>query len=313
MFKSFLKLVRWPNLVFIVLTQLLFSYAIIQPAFQQAHLKPNIHGLYFILLVIASVIIAAGGYIINDYFDINIDSINKPEKLVVDKVFNRRWVLAWHLILSFVGIVIGFYIDRRTGVMMLGFANFICVLLLFFYSISLKKKLLIGNILIALLTAWVVLVITWCESRFYINALQNEITIDLSRITRLTFLYAGFAFVISLIREVIKDMEDIEGDRRYSCKTMPIVWGINASKVFIAVWLIVLIAALTIVQVYAIQLKWWLSIVYTVGFVVIPLILIFRELYKAKITEDYHKLSSYVKWVMFTGILSMFFFKYYSM
>lgn len=313
MFKPFLKLVRWPNLVFIVLTQLLFSYAIIQPAFQQAHLKPNIHGLYFILLIIASVFIAAAGYIINDYFDINIDSINKPQKLIVDKVFNRRWVLAWHLILSFTGIGIGFYIDRKTGVMMLGFANIICALLLFFYSISLKKKLLIGNIVIAILTAWVVLVITWCESRFYINALRNEVPIDLNKITRLTFLYAGFAFVISLIREVVKDMEDIEGDRRYGCKTMPIVWGINASKVFIAVWLIVLIAALVIIQIYAIQLKWWFSIGYTVVLVILPLVLIIGKLYQAKNASDYHQLSSWVKWIMLTGILSMIFFKYYSM
>lgn len=313
MFKPFLKLVRWPNLVFIVLTQLLFSYAIIQPAFQQAHLKPNIHGLYFILLIIASVFIAAAGYIINDYFDINIDSINKPQKLIVDKVFNRRWVLAWHLILSFTGIGIGFYIDRKTGVMMLGFTNIICALLLFFYSISLKKKLLIGNIVIAILTAWVVLVITWCESRFYINALRNEVPIDLNKITRLTFLYAGFAFVISLIREVVKDMEDIEGDRRYGCKTMPIVWGINASKVFIAVWLLVLIAALIIVQIYAIQLKWWFSIGYTVVLVILPLVLIIRKLYQAKNASDYHQLSSWVKWIMLTGILSMIFFKYYSM
>lgn len=313
MYKAFLKLVRWPNLVFIIITQVLFSYAIIQPAFQQAQLKPNIHGLYFILLVIASVFIAAAGYIINDYFDINIDSINKPEKLIVDKIINRRWVLAWHLVLSLIGVGIGFYIDRKTGVMMLGFANMISVVLLFFYSISLKKKLLIGNILISILSAWVVLVITWCESRFYINALKSDIVIDLNKITRLTFLYAGFAFIISLIREVIKDLEDMEGDRRYGCKTMPIVWGINASKVFIAVWLIVLIASLIIIQVYAIQLKWWLSIVYTMLFVIIPLFKIFKELYKAKTPQDYHQLSIWVKWVMLSGIVSMIFFKYYSL
>jgi 4-hydroxybenzoate polyprenyltransferase len=313
LYKAFLKLVRWPNLVFIIITQVLFSYAIIQPAFQQAQLKPNIHGLYFILLVIASVFIAAAGYIINDYFDINIDSINKPEKLIVDKIINRRWVLAWHLVLSLIGVGIGFYIDRKTGVMMLGFANMISVVLLFFYSISLKKKLLIGNILISILSAWVVLVITWCESRFYINALKSDIVVDLNKITRLTFLYAGFAFIISLIREVIKDLEDMEGDRRYGCKTMPIVWGINASKVFIAVWLIVLIATLIIIQVYAIQLKWWLSIVYTMLFVIIPLFKIFKELYKAKTPQDYHQLSTWVKWVMFSGIVSMIFFKYYSL
>lgn len=300
---------RWPNLVFIIITQTLFVFAIVHPILNNAGVAPIIHGWYFVLLVASSVLIAAAGYIINDYFDLNIDQVNKPAKLVVDKIISRRWVILWHLVLSIIGIAIGFYIDLVTRVRLLGVANTICVLLLFVYSISLKKKLLSGNVAISLLTAWVILVVTWCEAA---NLLKSEdIGSYTEKITRITFLYAGFAFVISLIREVVKDMEDIEGDRRFGCHTMPIAWGLNASKVFVAVWLVVLIASLAIVQVYVLQFKWWLSAAYCIFLIVLPLLYIFKKLFTAANSKDFHSLSSLIKLIMFTGILSMAFFRIY--
>ncbi len=304
-----MRLVRWPNLVFIALTQLLFVYCVIMPVYSNAGAIPVIYGWNFVLLCLSSVLIAAAGYIINDYFDLDIDRVNKPDKLVVDKIIHRRWTIIWHLILSIAGIAIGFYLDITTKIFLLGVCNFICVMLLFIYSISFKKKLLIGNIIISLLTAWVILVVAWCENNNLING-HNNLRVD--KILRETFLYAGFAFIISLIREVVKDMEDIEGDRRYGCKTMPIVWGINATKVFVAVWLIVLIAVLIIVQLYAVSLKWWLSIIYCLILIIAPLLYIFQKLFTARTSKDFHSLSSLIKLVMFTGILSMFFFKYYA-
>lgn len=274
-----------------------------------AGVVPNIHGIYFILLIISSVIIAAAGYIINDYFDLNIDLINKPDKLVVEKIISRRWVIFWHLLFSIAGIIIGFYIDWKTNVRFLGLANFGCVSLLFLYSISLKKKLLSGNIVISALTAWVILVIGWCETSNLLQA--NLIGSFTEKITRISFLYAGFAFVISLIREVVKDMEDMEGDRRYGCNTMPIAWGINVTKVFLAVWLIVLTSALLIVQFYVLVFKWWWSAIYCILLIIIPLLYIFKMLYSVNTSKDYHRLSSFIKLVMFTGILSMIFFRLY--
>ena len=307
--KAFLNLVRWPNLVFIALTQLLFAYAIIHPIFTHEGLVANISGWYMMLLVLASVFIAAAGYIINDYFDLNIDQVNKPDKLVVEKIISRRWVIVWHLVLSVLGILIGFYIDFTTSVRFLGVFNAACVLLLFIYSISLKKKLLAGNVLIALLTAWTILVVSWCEaSNLLTPAAIGSFT---EKITRITFLYAGFAFVISLIREVIKDMEDIEGDRRFGCTTMPIAWGINATKVFVGVWLVVLISALSIVQFYVLQFRWWWSAIYCIIFTIAPLIYVFKKMFPAYSPAHYHKLSSWIKLIMLTGILSMIFFRIY--
>lgn len=311
---AFLKLIRWPNLLFIALTQALFLYCIEQPIFSQASLSTNVHGKYFVLLMLASVFIAAAGNIINDYFDLNIDRINKPNKVVIDRAVKRRSAILWHLLLSGLGIAFGFYIDWFTGVRFLGLANMASVLLLFFYSVSLKKKFLIGNVLISLLTAWVILVITYCETNHLLNVFRKGTSLEVDKLSRLTFLYAGFAFIISLVREVIKDMEDIEGDRKYGCKTMPIIWGLNATKVFVAVWLTVLILALVVVQFYVLQFGWWfwLSAGYCLATIVLPLIWIFKKLLSAQSPSDFHQLSSVVKLVMLTGILSMLFFKFYA-
>jgi 4-hydroxybenzoate polyprenyltransferase len=306
---GFAKLIRWPNLVFIALTQVLFFYCVVKPAFNVAGKLPNLQSPYLWYLILSSVLIAAAGYIINDYFDLNIDRINKPDKLVVEAVIKRRWTIVWHMALSIVGVLIGIYIDWKTDVRFLGLANLSCVVLLFVYSISLKKKLLAGNILISLLTAWTVLVITWCE----LNHLARiQPGFDAERIIKLSFVYSGFAFIISLIREVVKDMEDIEGDRRYGCKTMPIMWGLNVSKTFTAVWLVVLIAAVAIIQVYVLRLGWWWSCLYSVVLIILPLGWILKELFKTQSPEGFHKLSSLIKLVMLTGILSIIFVKLYS-
>ena len=305
---AFFTLIRWQNLLFIAITQALFAYCIITPVYKVASVTPIVTKVVLFLLILASVLIAAAGYIINDYFDLNIDLINKPGKVIVGKTITRRWAIVFHLVLSFLGIAIGFYLDLTTRILLLGIANSICVLLLFFYSISLKKKLLIGNILISSLTAWTVFVITWCETR----NLLSPLGLSRIKITRYTFLYAGFAFIISLIREAIKDIEDMEGDRRYGCTTMPILWGVNASKIFIAVWLVVLLALLVSLQFYVLQFHWWFSALYSIVFIVAPLITIFQKLFTAQSSGDYHQLSNRTKMVMFTGIVSMVFIKMYS-
>src|SRR5438309_2322778 len=96
---AFLKLIRWPNLVFIALTQFLFYYCIYQPVYHISTPRKIIE------LMLASVLIAAAGYIINDYFDLNIDQINKPGQNVFSRSIHRRWAILWHLGLSFLGVV----------------------------------------------------------------------------------------------------------------------------------------------------------------------------------------------------------------
>lgn len=306
---AFFRLVRWPNLLFIFITQALFMYCVIFPIYHEAGLHPFLAGTNFFLLTLSSVLIAAAGYIINDYFDLNIDLINKPEKLIVDRIISRRWTIILHLLLSVAGIAIGFYLDFTTRIWFVGISNLVCAGMLFFYSISLKRKFLAGNILISLLTAWVILVIPWCENK-HLFGQHNNLQTD--KILRVSFLYAGFAFIISLIREVIKDMEDVEGDRKLGCTTLPIVWGTSAARIFTATWCILLIAVILIIQVYMVHLQWWLAIVYFLLFVIAPLGQSIKLLYRANASADYHRLSTLIKRIMMAGILSLIFFKLYN-
>jgi 4-hydroxybenzoate polyprenyltransferase len=310
---AFLRLVRWPNLVMIAVTQLLFYFSLVEPLHDKG-INTYFNTFHFILLIIASVLIAAAGYIINDYFDLNIDQVNKPERTVIDKIIKRRWAIIMHLIFSFTAILISFYIDFRSATFWLGISNILCAFLLFGYSISLKKKLLWGNILISALTAWVIIVCFLCYYKSFYCSICDRTFVELyvNRFIRISFLYAGFAFVISLIREVVKDLEDIEGDVKYGCKTMPIAWGIPVSKVFVAVWLIVLIGMIVTVQFYVLQFGWYWSAVYSIALIIAPLVWVLWKLYQAQVPKDYHQLSTAIKFVMIAGLLSMIFFKIYS-
>ena len=312
---SFLRLVRWPNLVFIALTQLLFYYCIIIPSLPASYQEQNfkLTPVLFYLLLTGSILIAAAGYIINDYFDINIDLVNKPEKMVVQKIIKRRWAIFFHLVLTLAGLALSWYVAINTSLLII-IANIFCTILLWVYSTTFKKKLLSGNIIISLLTAWTVFVLYFATntSISLSPSSPSDIAAGMHRIYKFAALYAGFAFIISLIREVVKDIEDREGDARYNCKTMPIVWGVPAAKVFVGVWLVVLIGALSVVQFYVFQIGWWMSALYGFLMVILPLIWILSNFYKAQTTAQYHRISTMIKLVMLSGICSILLLKIYA-
>lgn len=311
---SFFRLIRWPNLLFIALTQLLFYYAVVLPLLpvQYYQLKQQLSAPVFAILVLASVLIAAAGYIINDYFDINIDRVNKPDKMVVERVIKRRWAIIWHIVLTLTGLVLSLYVGIKTSLIIF-FANAGCALLLWVYSTTFKKKLLSGNIIISLLTAWTIIVLYFAVNTVYLNPFRQhpDVITAMNQVFKFAALYAGFAFIISLVREVVKDIEDMEGDARYGCKTMPIVWGIPAAKVFVGVWMVVLAGAVAIIIIYMLQKGWWISALYCMGLVIVPLMNILNGFYKAQNSNDYHTISSRIKWVMLAGILSMLLLKIY--
>jgi 4-hydroxybenzoate polyprenyltransferase len=304
---AFFRLIRWPNLVFIFLTQLLFYYCILLPCYGAFHTigpvyMPKLNPLLFFLLTASSVLIAAAGYAINDYFDLNIDRVNKPKRMVVEKVIKRRWTILWHWLLSGIGVALSLYVSWRIRNPIIALANVGCVVLLYFYSTTFKRKLLIGNVIISLLTAWVILVLFVCEARITTDPVAREIS---ARIFKFAIVYGSFAFIISLVREVVKDIEDRDGDEKYGCRTMPIVWGVNVAKVFAGTWLVVLIGALIIFQFYVLQKAWWQLILYSILLIDLPCLWLLRKLYQAQTREQYHLLSNVIKGVMLTGICSM--------
>ena len=167
---------------------------------------------------------------------------------------------------------------------------------------------MIGNVLIAVLTAWAIAVVYF--SKFTVAELfhPQESPLHHLRFFKLMVLYTAFAFVLTIIREALKDMEDMEGDAKYGCRTIPIVWGLRATKVYLAVWLIVVVAILGIIQLYVIPFGWYGSVFYCVILIITPLIYVLYQLPKAYTSQDFSRLSWWIKMAMLAGVLSMGFF-----
>ncbi|RAJ83344.1 4-hydroxybenzoate polyprenyltransferase [Chitinophaga dinghuensis] len=305
---AFFKLVRYPNLLYIALTQFLLQYCVVAPVLASVGEEPSLSVPQFVLLCLSTVFVAAAGYIINDYFDINIDIINKPDKMVLDKVISRRWAMAWHTILNMAGVSLGFIVAWKTGQIYLGFTQVICSLLLWFYSTSFKRQVLIGNVVISLLTALSVVVVGFYEKQIYhsFEAIMSPVG---RKLIQIIGVYALFAFIISMVREIVKDLEDMIGDSKDGCQTIPIIWGVLPAKRLCNSLLLILMITVVMVEIRVGLFGWFMAIGYLVLFVQAPLVYVYLQLKKATTAADYHKVSSMVKLVMLTGILSMIFFK----
>ena len=304
-FIHFLRLVRWPNLLFILLAESLFHFFIYKPLYPNLALTAD-YPFYFI--VATSICIAAAGYIINDYFDINIDQVNKPKSVVVGAYISRRWVIFWHLILSMGGVYLSLIVFPFQQYVHIHFSNLVTILILWFYSTNFKRDFLIGNVVIAVLTAWTIGVVYFSKFTFMQLAHPTNMLPADMKFFKLMLLYSSFAFILTLIREALKDMEDMIGDEKFGCTTMPIAWGLQTTKVYVAVWLMVLILVLSIIQLYAIPFGWWIPIVYCITSIIAPLAYVLFNLKQAFTRADFNRLSNLIKFAMLMGILSMCFF-----
>lgn len=236
------------------------------------------HGL--LLLTLSTVLVAAGGYSINDYYDVKIDLINKPERVVVGKTLSRRFVLLLHTVLTVTGVLLGFLLSW-----VIGGITFVSGFLLWLYSNQLKRLPFIGNFIVALLTG---------VSVWMVNLLFPP--------TRAAILvYAVFAFFLTLIREIIKDMEDLKGDNTFGCRTLPIVWGLRGTKLFL--YLVTVLFCSTVVSIHMLVTP--LPVAFFVGFLFIPLGILIAWLIRADTRRDYYRLSQLSKLIMLGGLFSM--------
>ena len=277
---GFLKLTRFPNLLIIGLTQ--YFSVIFLVAYPEPHAE-ILYDLNLFLLSTSTVLIAAAGYIINDYYDVKIDYINKPDRVVVGKLIKRRIVLASHWVLNLIGIGIGFYLNPYVGLI-----NFFSGFLLWLYSNQLKRMPFVGNLVVALLTGLSIFVV----AIYY----QKNMSLLLN--------YAVFAFSINLIREVIKDMEDLRGDMRFGSKTLPIVWGLRKTKYFLYGLISIFVALLFYLS---IQLENHTLNLFLI-ILIVPIIYLIYLLYRADSQKRFHQLSLFCKLLMLAGISSMAFF-----
>lgn len=307
---AFFNLVRFGNLLFIAATQFLF-YGLVYGSLVEMPVNLHLFEGPFLLLVIASIFIAAGGYVINDYFDVQIDQVNRPNSVVVDRHIKRRNAIIWHAVLSVSGLSCTFIVAQSTGKWSLLLMNILSVFLLWVYSTKYKKTLLVGNVIISLLTAWVILSVYWFAARGWDANyvwLDDEMHYDVKKLFKYAMTYAGFAFIMTLIREVIKDLEDMHGDAQFGCKTMPIEWGVPVAKMYVGVWICVAAAGLSVLALYAWQSGFHALSAYMFFALVAPILISIRLLKKAQQLSNYRRLSRWIKWIMLAGILSMLFF-----
>lgn len=278
--EGFLRLTRIQNLLIIGLTQYVTAIFLVGPSSAWwAYLSsPKLF-----LLSTSTILIAAAGYIINDYYDVKIDYINKPERVIVGRVIKRRIVMIAHTVFNFMGIAIGFYLMPK-----LGLVNFLSAFWLWLYSNQLKRLPFIGNLSVAFLTA-----LSICVVAIYYR--QNEL---------LVYTYGLFAFAITLVREIIKDMEDVKGDATFGCKTLPIVLGIRNTKILLYILIGFFIGLLVYMaaEVDKLVLKnFFILLILPVAYLVVRLV-------RADRRREYAFLSLYCKFIMLAGVISMMFF-----
>ena len=295
----------------IALLQVLINVCLVRPILMLYELEPTFTVLDFIFLTTATVMIAAGGYIINDYFDTKSDMINRPDNVVVGTDVSRGNALAWHLGLNIIACVLGAMVSLRIGVWVFAFFFPFVSGLLWFYSSTYKKMFLLGNVIVALLTGLIPLLPVAYEIPGQM-ATDNEMIVNGVYDLNLLFYWAGafgiFAFVTTIYREIIKDIEDIDGDREIGRSTVPVVIGVMASKIVIVVLIACTIAALIVV--WHKFLSDTISAIYFGVMLILPLIFLAYKVLTMKEKKQYHFASNFAKLIMLAGILFLLVVRY---
>jgi 4-hydroxybenzoate polyprenyltransferase len=300
---AFLRLIRLPNLLIIAITQYFIRWFILKPLLAVAGFRVQLNILQFAMLVLSTVALAASGYIINDYFDRKLDLINRPGKVIVGRLISRRYAMFFHVFFTSIGILAGAYLAHSIHRIGLTIVFIFVAVVLWFYSTSYKRQLLVGNILISVLVGIVPLMVLLFEfpllvKRYQLYSLATGINFDFLIFWICS--YAGFAFVLNLIREIVKDMEDFEGDFVFGRQTIPIVWGVKIAKRIV----IALISCMILLILYLLffHLNDRISMAYILLLIVTPLTLLAFGTLWASTKEQYHSISRIAKGIMFSGL-----------
>lgn len=305
----YLRLIRFTNLLIIFCTQWLAWACVIRPiqTFDSARLLLGPQNI--LLLSLSTVFIAAAGYIINDYFDVRIDNINKPEKMVLEKQIPRRIAIILHTALNVAAILFALLIVRQGGSYSWLLLQLGCTLLLWFYSTHFKRQFAVGNVVVATLTALTIITLIVYEPVMhqylgkptFITAhnrtLPNPIWV--------LMIYSFFAFVLTWMREIVKDMEDFKGDEAEGCATMPIRWGLKKATQFTLFLGIFALVPLIYAAIRLLQKSDWLLGGYVSLALVMPIVAWMIFLPKAATTPHYSKASRYLKFIMISGVGSL--------
>jgi 4-hydroxybenzoate polyprenyltransferase len=306
---SFLKLIRIRNLLIIAFTQYMVRWCLLYPIFKACKYELQMNNFHFFLLSFSTVLIAAAGYAINDYFDVRIDKVNKPERMIIDKGIKRRVAMGAHTVMNILAILIGLYVSWAAGSWKLVFIHVFCAAGLWFYSTNFKRQFFIGNIIIATFTALVPLIVGVYELKAYYNPGLTNIDFRSAAWTLIIAL-SFFAFIVTLLREILKDIEDVEGDKEYGCKTMPVVIGVKASKNVAIVISIATMCCLAYIQ----SIYWsrynMLAFYYIMLAVQLPFGFLIYKTFKAEVKKDFRFAGNIAKFIMLMGVCYLFVYSY---
>ena len=309
---SYLKLVRYQNLIFIAFIQFVMRQVVLIPILQTFGFDATMDTSMLFLLITSTVLIAAGGYVLNDYFDVKIDAINRPDKQLVGVVLSRHTAMALHQVLTALGVVCGLLLSYFARSFTLAFIFIVIPGLLWFYSASYKRQFLIGNLVIAFISAITILVVGIAQLSF----LQKEFGSLIFETPIPSHFYgwiggfALFSFLFTLMREILKDIEDEKGDREMECRTLPIKWGINKTKSFLYGLIALTVILLFLSNNYFIHFNGNLTTRYIIFGLVIPLAVLCYLIFMARSKSDFHQASTLSKVIMLVGVMYSFVFYY---
>lgn len=296
---NFLKLIRYQNLLMLAFMQLIFRYGFLKLQNVPLALADWQYGL----LVLSTVLLAAAGYVINDIFDQDTDIENKPKEVIVGNKITETQAYNIYFALNITGVAIGFYLSNV--ILKPSFAAIFILIAatLYIYATSLKQIVILGNLIVALLLSFSVIIIGVFDLYPVIDPNNQPVMANLFSIL---LDFAVFAFMINFIREIVKDLEDIKGDSNQGMKTLAIVLGVeNTSKLAAVLGLIPIAFLLVYINNYFVANNLLVTTFYAFVFVVAPLLYFSIKVWPAKTKQEFHKLSLLLKWILFFGIISI--------
>lgn len=303
-----MRLVRWSNLLFLAVLVWVMEKWVVVPLLDKAAFGEQLPWFLLLLIGCAIVLIAAGGYVINDYFDVKIDRINRPDAVVVTRSVSKPAAMRLSLFLSGIGIACGIVAAVLLRSLTFGILFVLVPGLLWFYSSSYKRLFMIGNLIIALLAGLTPLMVGMANVALL--QLRYETILPYTTLVHDIYAWLGgfalFAFLLTWIREIIKDLQDQMGDRELECHTMPVVWGEIWTKVFVTVLIVLTLAIIGHLwwHVLPFPISWTsLSTRYIALGIVVPILGSLGLLWSAKIPSDYKTCQQVIKFTMLLGML----------
>jgi len=313
-FTHFIRLTRPLNLFIIAFTMWLMRYFVLRPVVEVNEFELQLSSFHFFLLVLSTVLIAAAGNVINDYFDQRTDRVNRPKNIIVGVHVKRRVAMLVHQVFNAVGLALAFFVAWKIGMWKLSIVSFFAAGSLWFYSVQFKKELFIGNIIIALLAGLVPLLVglyeipllikqygTSVREYFQLHRPGEDASLYFQYMFYFILGYSAFAFMLNFIREVQKDIADVKGDSRINARTIPLVYGIKNAKRIVGFLIGAAMVILVVVQQMIVNDTY--SLIYLAATILLPLAISLVINHRAVKRAAFVKAGNWLKAAMLFGIL----------